>query len=229
LPFDFAHGKPWPLAQLEPLPILSLDPTDRVEATFRYAEVPLSVVRSRRDPPARDRHSLLKLGGDLSARAELFLSWDDVRAAPNDPDKAHLLREASRVVEGGAVLAMAPSPTNAFARLWRELVAPAVSGAARHFVLGPADFDWPAPLVRLEETPEEMLTALADVAIPPPLESVQAESRRRQLDEALANLRLVEERESEYVLGTDVPLQLVKERRRLEEQIAELEAELVET
>jgi hypothetical protein len=226
LPFDFAHGRPWPLAQLPPLPILSMDPTDRVEVTFRYAEVPLSVVRSRRDPPARDRHSLLKLGGDLSARAELFLSWEDVRAAPNDPDKAHLLREAGRVVEGGAVLAMAPSPTDTLARLWRELVAPAVGKAAHQFVLGPADFAWPTPLVRLEETPEEMLAALADGAVPPPLESVQAESLRRQLAEARDNMRLIEERESEYVLGTDVPLQLVKERRRLEERIAELEAEL---
>jgi hypothetical protein len=71
-----------------------------------------------------------------------------------------------------------------------------------------------------------MLAALADVAIPPPLEPARADPLRRQLAEARANLRLIEERESEYVLGTDVPLQLVKERRRLEERIAELEAEL---
>jgi len=38
-----------------------------------------------------------------------------------------------------------------------------------------------------------------------------AASLRRQLAEARANLRLIEEREAEYVLGTDVPLQLVKE------------------
>jgi hypothetical protein len=66
------------------------------------------------------------------------------------------------------------------------------------------------------------------VAVPPPLESVQAEALRRQLAEARDNPRLIEERESEYVLGTDVPLQLVKERRRLEERIAELEAELAD-
>jgi hypothetical protein len=228
LPFDFAHGKPWPLAQLPPLPILSLDPTDRVEVTFRYAGVPLGVVRTRRDTSARDHHSLLKLGGDLSARAGLFLSWDDVRAAPNDPDKAHLLQEVHHRVQDGVVVAMAPSPTPAFARLWRELVAPAVRGAAHQFVLGPPDFEWPAPLVRLEETPEEMLAALADVAIPPPLEPVRAESLRRQLAEARDNLRLTEERQSEYVLGIDVPLQLVKERRRLEERIAELDAELAD-
>ena len=49
-------------------------------------------------------------------------------------------------------------------------------------------------------------------------------SLRRQLAEARANLRLVEEREPEYVFGTDVPLQLVKEKRRLEERIAGLKA-----
>ena len=34
LPFDFAHGKPWPLVGLPPLPILSLDPSERVENAF---------------------------------------------------------------------------------------------------------------------------------------------------------------------------------------------------
>jgi len=51
-------------------------------------------------------------------------------------------------------------------------------------------------------------------------------SLRRQLAEARENLRLIEEREAEYVLGTEVPLQLVKEKRRLQERIAGLEARL---
>ena len=46
---------------------------------------------------------------------------------------------------------------------------------------------------------------------------------RRQLAEARENLRLIQERKSEYVLGTDIPLQLVKEERQLLERIAELE------
>jgi hypothetical protein len=37
---------------------------------------------------------------------------------------------------------------------------------------------------------------------------------------------LIEEREAEYVLGTDVPLQLVKEKRRWQQRIAELEEQL---
>jgi len=52
-------------------------------------------------------------------------------------------------------------------------------------------------------------------------------SLRRQLAEARENLRLIQERKAEYVLGTDIPLQLVKEERQLMERIAELE-QLVE-
>jgi outer membrane protein assembly factor BamB len=51
-------------------------------------------------------------------------------------------------------------------------------------------------------------------------------SLRRQLGEARENLRLIEERKSQYVMAVDVPLQLVKEERRLRERIAELERQL---
>lgn len=54
----------------------------------------------------------------------------------------------------------------------------------------------------------------------------ERQSLERQLQSARENLRLIEERKSEFVLGTDVPLQLVKEERRLRERIAELEAKL---
>ena len=54
-------------------------------------------------------------------------------------------------------------------------------------------------------------------------------SLRRQLAEARVNLRLIEERESSYVLSTDVPLQLVKEKQRLQRAIADLEARLADT
>jgi hypothetical protein len=49
---------------------------------------------------------------------------------------------------------------------------------------------------------------------------------RRQLAAAQANLRLIEKRAAEYVLSTDVPLQLVKEQQRLQQRIASLEARL---
>ena len=163
---------PWPVAQLPPLPILSLNPTDRLEATFRQADVHLNVVRTRHDVPAGSEHNLLKLGGDLATRTGLFLSWDDVQAARNDPDKAHLLREVHRLAQDGVVLVLAPDPTAAFARLWRDLLAPAVREAAHHFVLGPADFPWPAPLQRLDADPLEVLAALEHIDISPPAEPV---------------------------------------------------------
>jgi len=53
-------------------------------------------------------------------------------------------------------------------------------------------------------------------------------SIRRQLAEARENLRLIEERQAEFVLSTDIPLQLVKERRRLLDRIVELERQLAE-
>ncbi len=51
-------------------------------------------------------------------------------------------------------------------------------------------------------------------------------SLRRQLAEARENLRLIQERKDQYVLSTDVPLQLVKEERRWLDRIAELEQRL---
>jgi outer membrane protein assembly factor BamB len=54
-------------------------------------------------------------------------------------------------------------------------------------------------------------------------EAGDAASLRRQLEEARENLRLMEERKSQYVMAVDIPLQLVKEERRLRERIAELE------
>jgi len=48
-------------------------------------------------------------------------------------------------------------------------------------------------------------------------------SLRRQLAEARENLRLIQERKSEFVMGTDIPLDLIKRERQLVERIAELE------
>ena len=53
-------------------------------------------------------------------------------------------------------------------------------------------------------------------------------SLRRQIAEARENLRLIQERKAEFVLSTDVPLQLVKEERRWLDRIAELEQRLAD-
>lgn len=52
------------------------------------------------------------------------------------------------------------------------------------------------------------------------------QSLHEQLAEAEENLRLIQERKAEYVLETDVPLQLVKDEQRLGAQIAGLRARL---
>lgn len=51
-------------------------------------------------------------------------------------------------------------------------------------------------------------------------------SLRQRLAEAEENLRLVEERKAEYVMSTDIPLDLVKRERALEQDIASLKARL---
>ena len=48
----------------------------------------------------------------------------------------------------------------------------------------------------------------------------------RQQAELIENLRLIEERKAEYVLEVDVPLQLVKEERRLKTRLAAVERKL---
>lgn len=68
----------------------------------------------------------------------------------------------------------------------------------------------------------------AGAAPPRPAEAAQAASWRRMLDEQRFNLLLIDERMSEYVEYTAIPLDLVKNRRRTEQRIAELEARLGE-
>jgi formylglycine-generating enzyme required for sulfatase activity len=57
---------------------------------------------------------------------------------------------------------------------------------------------------------------------PPATELKTIDSLRRQLAEARENLRLIEERKAEYVLVTDIPLQLIKDERRRRARVTEL-------
>ena len=54
----------------------------------------------------------------------------------------------------------------------------------------------------------------------------EIESKKRQLDERRANLRLIEEIIAQYVMRVEIPLQLIKEERALKEQIGQLETEI---
>jgi len=55
----------------------------------------------------------------------------------------------------------------------------------------------------------------------------QAASLAKQLSEAEENLRLIDERIAQYVQAVDVPLQLIKDQRRLQKQIARLRRQIV--
>jgi hypothetical protein len=157
------------LPALPPLPVLSLDPGDRVERAFAEASVPLQVVRSHRDVPARNRHSLLKLGGDLGARRGVVLSRAEVREVHGDRDKRHLLDEARRVAEGGAVLLLGCDPASEdFRALWGVL-APAFRGSALYSV-GEPTAPWPEGIACLGPDLEGVSGALraARPPVPPP-------------------------------------------------------------
>jgi hypothetical protein len=56
----------------------------------------------------------------------------------------------------------------------------------------------------------------------------EVEVLQRELREARENLALVQQRISEYVLSTDVPLQLIREERRLERRTRWLERRIAE-
>jgi hypothetical protein len=62
--------------------------------------------------------------------------------------------------------------------------------------------------------------------IVPEMETAQMETQRRMLRNHRESLLLIEERMSEYVEFTTIPLQLVRAKRRHEQKIAELEREL---
>ncbi len=56
--------------------------------------------------------------------------------------------------------------------------------------------------------------------------SEELEELQRLLAEAKENLQLIDERIAQYVLEIDVPLQLIKEQRRLQKKVRKLEREI---
>jgi WD40 repeat protein len=162
---------------LPALTLLSLDPTDRIEAAFREEELPLRVVLTRHDVPARGQTTLLKLGGDLPTRTGLFLSWQDVREARSDPDKSHLLDEAARLTGDALVVVFAPAPNEDFLRLWTHLLSTVLKGARALWVVGPEDFDWPASM---DYRGADLMEILAGVELAPESEPTTAPGEEYQ-------------------------------------------------
>jgi hypothetical protein len=164
------------LPALPPLPLLSLDASDRLERVFAAAGVPLQVVRGRGDVPARGRHSLLKLAGDLATHTGVVLSRAEVRDLRADPDKRHLLDEARRFVEGGAVLLLGCDPVREDFGAWWAALAPLVRGVAR-FAVGDPAAPWPEGVACLGSDLAAVAGALRAVAPPREKEPLPAAAR----------------------------------------------------
>lgn len=180
------------LARLPPLPLLSLDPTNRVERALARAGLPLQVVCTRHDVPAYDpsagsgrgRHVLLKLAGDLGTRSGVVLSRAEVRELQNDPDKGHLLGEARRLTRDGALLLLGCDPANQDFRAWWSALAPALGGAA-FFALGEPSAAWPQGVTCVGPDLEALSAALwaaqpepeATEPVAPPRSQAQTEAQ----------------------------------------------------
>jgi hypothetical protein len=157
----------WPLHELPPASILSLDPSDRIEVDFREADVPLNLLRTRQDVIDPSQHNLIKLGGDLSSRHGLLLTEAHVRDVPNHPDKVHLLKEAQNAARDGVVVMLADDPGRPFRQLWRQVVHAYLSSAKHCFALGPAEARWPSGVEHLSADVNGVFAQLAGVEVSP--------------------------------------------------------------
>lgn len=147
------------LPALPPLSILSLDASDRVERAFEAAGVALHVVRTRQEVPARNTHSLLKLAGDLRARSGVVLSRAEIHDLHDDDDKRHLLAEARRVCQNGAILIIGGDPVNEDFKAWWSALARAFEGVAC-FAVGDPSAPWPAGVTCIGSDFDEVSAAL---------------------------------------------------------------------
>lgn len=149
------------LAALPPLPLLSLEPGDRIERAFQQAGLACRVVITPADVPAATGHSLLKLGGDLASRRGVILSRAELADLSSDSDKHYLLAEARRRVEHGALLVLGAEPAHEDFRVWWSVLWPAL-GRPPAFGLGDSA-GWPAGITGLSLDFGAVAAALAAV------------------------------------------------------------------
>lgn len=153
------------LPQLPPLPMLSLDPGDRVERAFQSAGIPLPVVPMEQPVPPRRGACLLKLAGDLDNRSDVVLSRAQVGRLRSDKGKRALLEEARRRCQGGALLILGADPANEDFVAWWAVLAPTFQGIPC-LALGDPGLPWPEGVVALGEDEEGLLEALHSAASP---------------------------------------------------------------
>jgi hypothetical protein len=155
-----------PLSRLPPVPILSLDPTDRIEGHFQQARTVLRVVGSTHDVPTVHEHTLIKLAGDLASRARIVLSREAVRSLHSDADKRYLLDLAQRIAANGVVLLIGCDPSHANFKAWWSILAPLFIDA-KCFALGDPELTWPARVTCLGLDAHSILSELSrSIAVP---------------------------------------------------------------
>ncbi len=163
------------LSVTPPLPIVSLDPTDRIEREFRASNRALRVVTSARDVPAPHQHTLIKLAGDLNSRTGLVLSREEVQRLPGNADKHYLLDLVRQIVEGGAVLLVKdlaragtkPARSEDTFQAWWSIIRPAC-GSASILAAGDPAAAWPDGLTYLGTVQDVMSVAFANFKAPLP-------------------------------------------------------------
>ena len=154
------------LSVTPPLPILSLDPTDRIEREFGSRS--LNVLLTRRDVPTARSHNLIKLAGDLNSRTGLVLSRDEVQHVPGDDDKRYLLDLVRSLTEhDSAVVLVECDPTNEGFKAWWSIIRPAF-GSAPIFAAGDPSTVWPGEVTYLGSVQDVVNSAFANVKAPPP-------------------------------------------------------------
>ncbi|MEM7032027.1 MAG: hypothetical protein AAF629_20910 [Chloroflexota bacterium] len=137
------------LAQLPPLPILSLEPTTRLEMVFKQADIDCRIVLKQNDVVNRGGHSLIKLAGDLESRSGLVLSQTAIDDLTQLEDKRYLVTEAERIVNGGVLLLIGCDPSQAEFKAWWRLIASALNPKSI-YGLGTTDDAWPNGVQRLD-------------------------------------------------------------------------------
>jgi hypothetical protein len=114
---------------------------------------------------------------------------------------------------------------------YADLPSPSRKGKARELVTYLERRDRLPELVEIgrEMRPNAPWDSLseADSAIVDP-DRERIETLRHRLSKAVAHLRLIEERKSEYVMAVDIPLELVDQERAYRQEIADLRKQLAE-
>ena len=151
-----------------PLPILSFDPTDRIEREFQANGRALRVMKSSQDLPARQQHTLIKLAGDLNSPTGLVLSREEVQRLSGDEDKRYLLDLVRSITEfDSAVILVGCDPTNADFQAWWLIIRP-LFGSAPIFAAGEPSTVWPEGVMYLGSVQDVVNAAFANIKAPIP-------------------------------------------------------------